>query len=325
MNNCDTISRENKTVFIVGPTAVGKTYLAHNLAKKLKNAEIVSADSMQIYEQMEIVSAKPTIEQRNEVPYHMIDFLNISTKYTLSDFYTDASDSIEKIISMKKIPIVVGGTGLYIRTLLKGIFDGPDNNPDFRKKMQEIAGSKGVEYLHNLLKKIDPESAGSIQPNNVRRVIRALEVYEITGEKISSLKTHWNKPVQKEHPKMGKLFLWGICSPRKNLYDRINNRIYKMIEDGLINEVENLVKMGIMNTDGASQALGVKEIAEYLKGNLSKETAIELLKRNTRRFAKRQLTWFAKEPDFKWYITYKKSDYLSIVDEMVLQIRKGVS
>ncbi len=324
MSNCDAISKENKTVFIVGPTAVGKTYLAHNLAKKLKNAEIVSADSMQIYKQMEILSAKPTVEQRTEIPYHMTDFLDISTKYTLSDFYTDALDSIQKILSVNKIPIVVGGTGLYARTLLKGIFEGPDSNPDFRKKMQKIADSKGTEHLHNLLKKVDLEASESIQPNNVRRVIRALEVYEITGKKFSSLKTHWNKPVQKEHPKMGRLFLWAICSPRKTLYDRINNRIDEMVEDGLINEVENLLKIGIMNTDGASQALGVKDIAEYLNGNLTKESAIESLKRNTRRFAKRQLTWFAKEPDFKWYITYKNGDYLSILNKMVSEIRKEV-
>ncbi len=322
MNNCDAISKENKTIFISGPTAVGKTYIAHNLAKKLKNAEILSADSMQIYKQMDLLSAKPTKKQRAQIPYHMIDFVDISQKYTLSDFYKDALAVIEKIILSKKIPIVVGGTGLYTRTLLKGISKAPDNDPLFRKKMQKIVDSKGEKYLHHILDKVDPESAKSIDQKNVRRVIRALEVYEITGKKFSSLKTHWNKPIKKEHPQMGKLFLWGICTPRKTLYDKINDRVDKMVDDGLINEVEKLLKIGIMETDGASQALGVKDIAKYLNGNVDKKTAIESLKKNTRHFAKRQLTWFSKEPDFKWYITYKDKDYLSIIDDMVRQIRK---
>jgi len=316
MNNSDIISKENKTIFITGPTSSGKTEIAHNLAKKISRAEIISADSMQVYKYMDIITSKPDMKRRWEIPYHLIDKIGFDCQYSASDFHDDAVNIIREIIADGKVPIVVGGTGLYIRTLLRGIFQTPKPNPDFRSDMENIVKQYGEETLHNLLKTRDPEAGKKIDPKNVRRVIRALEVYQFTGKKISELQKQWNKPYKDNHPVMGKLYLWGIFWPRKIMYERINNKVDQMIAQGLVGEVKNLIGLGIENNIVASQALGIKEISRYLEGKLSLPESIELLKQNTRRYAKRQITWFSKEEEFEWFVLYKDSDMSKITNLM---------
>lgn len=317
MNNCADISNGNKTIFIVGPTASGKTDIAHNLACIIDNAEIVSADSMQIYKQMDILTAKPEPQKQQEIPYHLIDMVDVRDQYSAHQFYDDAMRCIEQIHSRNNIPVVVGGTGLYVRSLLRGIFEGPAADEKFRQSMRDFAHQHGSEALHAKLRSCDPESAQGIPHQNVKRVIRALEVYHLTGRKISDLKTEWNRPLPSVHPVMGRLYLWGIYWPRQLLYERINVRVDRMIEQGAIKEVKHLMELGIDENPTASQALGVSALRDFIIGNISRETAINLLKRNTRRFAKRQLTWFGREELFSWFVLYNDQMKKRIVDLMI--------
>lgn len=309
-----------QTFFIVGTTATGKTELAHHLARALGNAEIVSADSMQIYKDMPILTAMPEPDKREEVPYHLIDYVDIHTDYSVADFYDDAQACIEDIHRRKKHPIVVGGSGMYVRTLLRGMFSAPPADNEFREAMHQLVCEQGEMALYNILKRQDPVAAERIDPNNIRRIIRALEVFKLTGQRISELQTEWNKPLRDFHPLLGQLHLYGVCASRPLLYERINQRVDVMVERGLFEEVEHLAERGIMNTKVAQQAIGVKEITQYLEGILSRNTAIELLKRNTRRFAKRQLTWFAREDCFQWLLNNKRThltDLVSMIMETI--------
>ena len=320
MNNCEKDLNGNKTVFIVGPTASGKSFIAHQLAKKIKNAEIISADSMQVYYHMDIITAKPSPNELKEIPYHLIDYVSLSDSYSVSDFYNDAVCSVKQLHDKGKIPIIVGGTGMYVRTLLKGICDAPSSDEVYRKKMLEVAEKYGSGYLHDKLRDVDAVSADSIPHQNVRRVIRALEVYKITGQKFSDLKSQWNTPVNINHPVLGKIVLWGVFWPRILMYERINSRVDEMIKQGLIEEVKELLKLGVLDNPYASQALGIKEILLYINDGLSLEDSVELLKRNTRRFAKRQLTWFGKEEGFNWFLLLNESSFYKVIDNMYDEI-----
>jgi len=323
MNNSGIFSRENKTIFIVGPTSSGKTEIAHKLAKKISGAEIISADSMQIYKNMDILTAKPTIEQRREIPYHLIDSMDLDNTYSAFDFHDDALRLVTEILYNGKIPIIVGGTGLYVRSLLRGIFQAPEANWEFRKDMENFVMEYGEIALHNLLKIKDPEAAGKIDPRNIRRVIRALEVFQFTGKKISELQQHWNKPYHEKHPVMGYLFLWGIFWPRRIMYERVNSRVDEMVQQGLVEEVKNLIGLGVMENTVASQAIGIKEISQYLENKISLDAAIELIKQNTRKFSRRQLTWFSREEEFKWFVLYKNADKNKIIDVMIEELKKN--
>ncbi|MEW6535643.1 MAG: tRNA (adenosine(37)-N6)-dimethylallyltransferase MiaA [Candidatus Auribacterota bacterium] len=320
MSSSGNISKENKTIFIVGTTATGKTDIAHQLALRIGNAEIISADSMQVYRNMPVLTAMPEENKRTEVIYHLLDYVDITQQYSVADYYRDAVDCIKNIHAQQKIPIVVGGTGMYVRSLLYGIFESPPADTAFRSEMQEIVEKKGCEALFHILLQQDPVAAQSIEPRNVRRVIRALEVFRHTGKRLSELQLNWHQELNGYHPQFGRLVLWGISRPRPLLYQRINFRVDTMLKEGLLEEVSFLLSNGIEHNSTAYQALGIREMRDYFSGTLTLDGAIELLKRNTRRFAKRQLTWFAREKDFSWYVVTKDSAIPKIIDNMLTLI-----
>ena len=297
-----------RVIVIVGPTASGKTSASIKLAEKI-NGEIISADSMQIYKEMNIGTAKPTLEEMNGIKHYMFDVVAPNETFNVTKYVEKAIECVKEIVSKGKIPIIVGGTGLYVSTLINGIeFCEVNEDPNYRKEMTELAEEKGNHYLHEMLEKIDPEAAKNIDANNVRRVIRALEIYKVTGK----TKTLVDKESRKEVPFDYKLY--GIETNREVLYDRINKRVDKMLEDGLIDEVKELLEKYTFSST-AIQGLGYKEVKEYLDGKLSYDEMAEKLKMETRRYAKRQLTWFRREKTIMWC----KLD--EIVDRILLDMK----
>lgn len=291
-------------VVISGPTAAGKTKLSISLAKAI-NGEIVSADSMQVYRGMDIGSAKITAEEMDGVPHYLIDVLDPTEDFNVATFKTLAEKAIDEILSKGKIPIVVGGTGFYIHALLydADFTESVGEISAIRKDLEETATTKGPEILFQRLKEVDPESAEIIHMNNVKRVIRALEFYEETGEKISS---HNEKMHEKSSPYNYAYFI--LTKNRENLYEGIEKRIDKMLDDGLVEEVSALKAVGLTRENNSMQGLGYKEILDYLDKKITLEEAVYILKRDTRHFAKRQLTWFRREKDV---IFYNKDEYKS--------------
>lgn len=306
----------DKVIVIVGPTASGKTKLSIELAKQI-NGEIISADSMQIYKYMDIGTAKPTIEERQGIRHYLIDEVTPADEFSVARFQGLALKYIEEIISKNKIPIVVGGTGLYINSLIYNIkFTEINTDWELRKKLQEVAREKGNEYLHSELRKIDPEAAEKIHVNDTRRIVRALEVYYITNKPIS----YYQKISRSEPPKY-KFILFGIRMDREKLYNRINKRVDEMIEKGLVDEVKRLLEMGYDKCSIAMQGLGYKEILWYLKGEANLSEVIELLKRDTRRYAKRQMTWFNSIKDIIWLDI--NDDYTEAIKKIIDYIEKS--
>lgn len=282
-------------IVLTGPTAVGKTNLSIKLAKTL-GGEIVSADSMQVYEYMDIGSAKITSEEMAGVPHHMIDILEPFDEFNVVIFKEKVKQCIEEIVARNHIPILTGGTGFYIQAVLYDIdFTENEENSEIRKRLETLAKEKGAEYLHNRLAEVDKESAESIHANNIKRVIRALEFYELTGKKISE---HNEAERAKESAYDSCYFV--LNDDRAVLYERIDRRVDKMLEDGLVEEVMKLKEMGCDRTLVSMQGLGYKEILSYLDGEISLEEAVYLIKRDTRHFAKRQLTWFRREKEVIW-------------------------
>ncbi|MCP4650905.1 MAG: tRNA (adenosine(37)-N6)-dimethylallyltransferase MiaA [PVC group bacterium] len=287
-------------VFIVGPTASGKSDAAVLLAEKI-NAEIISADSMQVYWGMDILSAKPAEKLRERVPHYLIDILETFEGYSAALFREHALTLIKEIHSRNKIPLIVGGTGLYVRALTKGLFVDKGRDSVLREKLTEEAIVNGSEWLHNKLQAVDPKSAEKIHPNNLRRVIRALEAFEVNNTAISELQTQVDG-LDKDY----NLKIFGINRDRKELYQRIEQRVDAMFDAGLVEEVKSLRDVPLNRI--AAQALGMKQIGAYLDGEATLEEAKTQLKRDTRRFAKRQLTWFRRqEPDIIW-IEARKND-----------------
>lgn len=283
---------QKRMVILTGPTAVGKTALSLSLAKKI-GGEIVSADSMQVYRHMDIGSAKIPPEEREGIPHHLIDVLEPWEEFHVVRFQQMAKEACAGIWERGHIPIVTGGTGFYIQALLYDIdFTESDEDPSFRSRMEQIASRDGGQALYEKLKQVDPVSAGIIHANNIKRVIRALEFYEKTGTPISA---HNEKQWQKESPYR---FLYAVLTrDRSQLYERINRRVDQMMEQGLVAEVEALKAMGCTRDMVAMQGLGYKEILDYLDGRLTREEAVYTIKRDTRHFAKRQMTWFRRERD----------------------------
>ena len=282
-------------IILTGPTAVGKTKASIGLAKAL-NGEIISADSMQVYKYMDIGSAKIRPEEMQGIKHYLVDELEPDEEFHVVRFQQLAKKAMEEIYAKGKIPIVVGGTGFYIQALLYDIdFTENDEDTEYRKKLEKMAQEKGAESLHNMLKEVDPASAESIHANNVKRVIRALEFYKLTGQKISE---HNERERGKESPYEFCYFV--LNDDRQLLYDRIDLRIDKMLEDGLLEEVTALKNKGYTKDMVAMQGLGYKEFLDYLNGACTLEEAIYILKRDTRHFAKRQLTWFRRERDVIW-------------------------
>lgn len=282
-------------IILTGPTAVGKTSLSIQLAKAL-NGEIISADSMQIYRHMNIGSAKVTTEEMDGVPHHLIDVLMPDEEFHVNCFQTMAKQALEGIYSRGRVPIVVGGTGFYIQALLYDIdFRENEEGGHIRRELELLGEQKGSEFLHALLREIDPESANAIHANNRKRVIRAIEYYRITGEPIS---VHNQREHEKSSPYDA--FYYVLTCDRERLYRRIDQRVDLMMEQGLLEEVKVLQEMGCTRNLVSMQGLGYKEILDYLEGTCTLEEAVYIIKRDTRHFAKRQLTWFKREREVRW-------------------------
>ena len=282
-------------IILTGPTAVGKTKASIGLAKAL-NGEIISADSMQVYKYMDIGSAKIRPEEMQGIKHYLVDVLEPEEEFHVVRFQQMAKAAMEEIYAKGKIPIVVGGTGFYIQALLYDI-DFTESNEDttYREELENLAAEKGNEHLHEMLREVDPASAETIHANNVKRVIRALEFYKLTGGRISE---HNEKERAKESPYDFCYFV--LNDDRKLLYDRIDLRIDQMLKEGLLEEVAALKAKGYTKDMVSMQGLGYKEILDYLSGESTLEEAIYILKRDTRHFAKRQLTWFRRERDVIW-------------------------
>jgi len=282
-------------IILTGPTAVGKTSLSIELAKVL-SGEIISADSMQVYRHMDVGSAKVTTEEMQGVPHHLIDVLDPEEEFNVTRFQSMAKKAMEGIYARGHVPIVVGGTGFYIQALLYDIdFRENEDSPAIRRELERLGEEKGSEYLHDMLREVDPESAELIHANNRKRVIRAIEYYRMTGQKISE---HNQEEHEKESPYQ--FFYYVLTCDRKLLYERINMRVDLMLEQGLVDEVKKLREMGCRRGMVSMQGLGYKEILDYLDGACTLEEAVSVLKRDTRHFAKRQITWFKRERDVRW-------------------------
>lgn len=282
-------------IILSGPTAVGKTALSIELAKRV-NGAIISADSMQIYKYMDIGSAKIMPEEMDGVKHYLIDELEPSEEFNIVVFQKMAKKALDEIYENGQIPIIAGGTGFYIQALLYDIdFENQDCNEEYREELEKIAKEQGVDVLHARLKEVDPVSAEKIHANNVKRVIRALEFYHLTGKPISE---HNETEHQKESPYNFAYFV--LTDERDNLYKRIDKRVDIMMEQGLLSEVQKLKEMGYHRNMVSMQGLGYKEILDYLDGKCTLEEAVYVIKRETRHFAKRQLTWFRREREVCW-------------------------
>lgn len=309
-------SRENLMV-IVGPTAVGKTAISIKLAKIL-NGEIISADSMQIYKYMDIGTAKVTPEEMEGIPHYLIDVVYPDEEFTVADYKELAEKIISDINKKGKIPIVVGGTGLYVNSLVYDLnFTKVPPNEKIRKRLNELADKYGNEYIHNMLEKIDKESSKRIHVSDRKRIIRAIEIYEVTGIPMSEQ----NRDFRKQNDRYN-LAMIGLNMDRDKLYERINMRVDKMIENGLIAEVANLLKMGYTKELTSMQGIGYKEIIKYLEGELTLEESIELIKKGSRNYAKRQLTWFRRDSRIKWFNLDEYSNLDILVNQIVNYVEK---
>lgn len=297
-----------KIIVAEGPTASGKTALGIELALKY-GGEIVSADSMQIYKHMDIGSAKPSQEELNTVPHHMISIVEPTVNYSLNDYVTEARKVIADIHGRGKIPVVVGGTGLYINTLINNIsFNEEKQNPALRRELEEYAKNFGNAALHKRLEKIDPVSAANIHMNNVKRVIRAIEIFENTGITMT-------EQIEKSKfaDKIYRAFEYGIHYEREELYSRINRRVDMMIDAGLTDEVAHCLKLGCTRENTSMQGIGYKEMIDFLERKCDLKTAAERIKQESRRYAKRQITWF-KRNNITWLEPGKVPD-INFTDE----------
>ncbi len=292
---------ERKVIVIVGPTCSGKTRLGIALVLKLRT-EIISADSRQIYRFLNVGTAKPSIDELNKVKHHFIDCCDPAEEYNVSRFETDALKIINDLHAAGKIPVVVGGSGLYIKALVDGIFNTVDADEAYREELKVNREKFGNEYLYNELKKVDTQSAAKMLPQNWKRVMRALEVFHLTGEPIWKFHESYSRDSELE------FIQYGLNWDRKILYQNIENRVDRMMKDGLEAEVKNLLSLGFGKKMNALNTVGYKEIISYLENEITLERAIELIKRNTRRFAKRQKTWFRKDQRINWLQITSESD-----------------
>lgn len=302
-------------LIILGPTAVGKTKVSIEIAKKL-SGEIISADSMQIYKYMDIGTAKIKKIEMENIPHYMIDIVYPDEKFTVANYKTTATKYIEDIHNRGKLPIIVGGTGFYINSLIYKLdFIKVPPNFNLRKEYENLVNKYGNEYLFTKLKEVDPKSAKRVHQNDTKRVIRALEVFHETGKPMS----HYYKGFRRPNNKYN-LIIIGLNRERKELYSRVNKRVDLMIEEGLIDEVKMLLEMGYNKDLNSMKGIGYKEIIKYLEGELSLEEAIELLKRNTRRYAKRQLTWFRRNKKIRWININEATDAISVRNDILTYV-----
>lgn len=298
---------ENRLICICGPTASGKTALSVALAKQL-HTEIISADSMQIYRGLDIGTAKPTAEERQGVPHHLLDVCAPGEAFSVARYVELADAAAQDILSRGMVPVVAGGTGLYMDALIEcSTFSGDETDLSVREKYQRMAAEQGNEAVHACLAKVDPEGAERLHPNNLKRVIRALEVYEQTGMTIDAFNRLHKRPA----PKYAALKI-GVCpSERQTLYDRIDRRVDQMLADGLLEETKHLLDRGAL-TGTAAQAIGYKELLGYLQGEAPLEDCVALLKQRSRNYAKRQLTWLKRDDNIRW-IYYNNGEGLPAI------------
>lgn len=286
--------RRDSLIFIVGPTAVGKTRLALKLAARI-GGEIISADSMQAYKGMRVLSQAPARKDRQKVTHHLVGTIDPAKEYNAALFIKKAGPVIDSVLRRGKKPIIAGGSGLYIKALIDGLFPAPSADKRFRQRMYRHAGRCGTAALYKRLRAIDPASAGSIHPNDLRRIIRALEIYDLTGRTMTELKSRTKGLSGKYN-----IVIFGLMrSSREKLYSDIDARVDAMFMEGLVREVKRLRKRRVSKT--ARAALGFKEISGYLDGDYDIDTARSMLKMNTRRFAKRQMTWFRADKRIRWF------------------------
>jgi len=284
---------DRTAVAIVGPTCSGKTKIGIELAK-LVDGEIISADARQIFKLIDIGTAKPTPEQLSEVPHHLVDMVSLDEEMSAGRFAELARKTADEIFARRHIPIIVGGSGLYLRALIDGLFDAPPVDPEIRKKLRGRFREKGAEKLLVELQQVDPDAAQNLIPQNYKRIIRALEVYYSSGKKISELR--------KEHPSVSNFetVQFGISFERKSLYRRIENRVDEMIKRGLVDEVREILRRGFDPKLNSLQTTGYMETISFLQGKINFQDMVSLIKMNTRRYAKRQMTWFRKDKRIIW-------------------------
>ncbi|MCQ2550910.1 MAG: tRNA (adenosine(37)-N6)-dimethylallyltransferase MiaA [Clostridia bacterium] len=296
----------NKAIVLAGPTAVGKTEYAIKVAKAL-NAEIVSCDSMQLYKYMDVGSAKPTKEELSQVKHYLVDQFDPREPFSVSKYQEEALKAMAEICAKGKIPLITGGTGLYLNSLIYSMdFAGVSYDKDLRDSLYLEATEKGNEYLHDMLKELDPLAAARIHPNNVKKVIRAIE-----GAKSGSSIKDFNL-LEEENPDY-EFILVCLTRDRQELYSRINERVDKLIDLGLVDEVKRLMDMGLDEGDISMKGIGYKEIISYLKGEITLDEAVEKVKTNTRHYAKRQITWFKRYEDMKWFNLSEEADPEEII------------
>jgi tRNA dimethylallyltransferase len=287
-------AKSKVVIVLAGPTGVGKTALSFYVSQLL-SVEIISADSRQLFKRLDIGTAKPDKTLLKKIPHHFIDVLKPDEYYSAGQYGTDARLHIEKIFHRGKIPLIVGGSGLYIRAILDGFFNGGSVDTDYRRRLQGRLKAEGAEVLYEELKEIDFPIAKTIHPQNGKRIIRALEVYQNTGKPLSELQRE--KPA--EAPKFTAL-KFGLTRERSALYQKINERVDHMFQEGLVEEVRQILARGYNKTLNSLNTVGYKEVIDFLEGEIDLETCVELVKRNTRRYAKRQLTWFRAEKNIHW-------------------------
>lgn len=311
----DEVSKRPSLLVITGPTATGKTAVAIALAARLgQEAEVVSVDSMMVYRGMNIGTAKPTPAEMRGVPHHMIDVIDPDEPFSVACYQKMANDAVEEILARGRLPMLVGGTGLYLRAVLDEGRFGVEPDEDLRRELAVTARRKGAEWLHARLAEVDPVRAAGLHPHNVRRVIRALEIYHLTGRRPSEF-----QPLARRGSGKYAARLFGLTMRRDLLYSRIENRVDAMLKAGLVDEVDGLLARGYSRELPAMKGLGYKEIASYLDGDVQFEEAVTMLKRNTRRFAKRQWTWFKTDERIVWVDVGGKTDPGTLAEEILVR------
>lgn len=304
-----------EVIVIVGPTCSGKTKLSLLLSERL-NAEIISADSRQVFKLLSVGTAKPSADQLEKTKHHFINELNPDAVFNASMFAEKAELIIKVLHSNKKIAIVVGGSGLYIKALIDGISESADTNNELREELLELRLKYGNDYLYNELKKIDKVSSEKMLPQNWKRVMRALEVFKLTGKPI------WQHHISQSNFVSFNFRQIGLMWDRKILYKNIETRVDSMLKEGLVDEVSSIIKLGYAKDSNSLNTVGYKEIIQYLDGEISIDRAIELIKRNTRHYAKRQMTWFNADKRIKWYEINSEIDLVNLAEKIAKEINE---
>lgn len=307
--------KDRNIIAVAGPTAAGKTEFAIQIAKAI-DGEVVSCDSMQLYKYMDIGSAKPTPEQMAEVPHHLVDLIDPRDEFSVAKYQKLAKDAIDNIFVRGKIPVICGGTGLYLESLVYDLdFAAEPGDASVRDKYYNIAEEEGSEALFEILKEKDPEAASRIHPNNIKRVVRALEAFD-SGKPVEDINTMPQKT------KDYRVTLIGIARDREELYDRINRRVDALMDAGLLDEVKMLTDMGLTFDDISMKGIGYKELICYLSGEYDLDEAVRLIKRNTRHFAKRQMTWFRRYDDMKWFNVSEYNSEHECLEDVLTWLQK---